>query len=173
MDGLVNFLDNGLVNLLLDLGLLGLTLGKGDDAASDAPAHTFSETSLAVLRRRVLNLVVVILTLVEDDGATNDGVGTAQVNKKISVLVLSSGVPAGLNLLEVTNTAIEDVELGVALLGAIGVEDAASRLAAILEVTVLMNFHSVETRLDAIELTNDASKVTTRLLLKLKTAARH
>ena len=75
-------------------------------------------------------------------------------------------------MLDITNTAIMDVELRVALLGAERVVNAAGRLAAVLEISVLVHLHGVKTGLDAIELTNDAGQVM-GLLLKLKTAARH
>lgn len=156
--------------LRLVLGLGRLTLGEADDTAGNTRAHTFSETSLAFFRRGVLSLVLIILTLVEDHGAAKDRDWATQIDKQVSVFVLSiGGCKAGLNLLDVTNTAIMNVEMGWAPLASKGVVNLTSTFATVLKVTKLVNLEAMETGLDAIKRTDHAGKVT-RQLLELKTA---
>ena len=72
----------------------------------------------------MLSLVVVIFSLVDGHGLTDDGVGSAEVNKEISVLVLGVRVEAGLNLLKVTDAARVNVFMRLSLFGTEGVKDA-------------------------------------------------
>lgn len=156
--------------LLLDgLGLFLLTLGKSNNAAGDALTLTLTVTTLTVLGHWVLSLVVVILTFVENHGASDNGVGSAQVDEEVSVLVLSVGVPTSLDLLNITDTTIVDVLVRVAALGIEWVEDLAGALAAVLKITELVNLECVKAGLDALELTDDGGKIM-RLLFELESS---
>ena len=69
----------------------------------------------------MLSLSVVIFSLVDGHGLTDDGVGSAKVDKEVSVLVLGVGVEAGLDLLDVTNAALVNVIVRVSMVGTEGV----------------------------------------------------
>ena len=56
---------------LLRLFLL-LSVGEADDAAADASAHAAVDALLSTLSCGGLVLVVIILSLVNNEGATND-----------------------------------------------------------------------------------------------------
>ena len=107
-------------------------VGKSDDAAGDLFAFTLTEAAQTIRSFRVLNLIVVIFSLVNGHGATNDGVRSAQVYKEVSVFVLSVGIEAGLDLLNVADTALVNVLVRVSTVGAEGVKDASSGLTAVL-----------------------------------------
>jgi len=149
------------------LGLL--TLGEADNAAADTGAHAFSVATLAVFGHRVLSLVVIVLSFVDNDGAANDGVGAGESDKGVSDLVLGSVVEAGLEVLQITDAAVVDVLVGVATVGTEGVEDVSGGLAAVLEVTELVDLEAVESSLESFEFANDGSEIT-GLLLKLNAA---
>ena len=154
------------------LGLaLTLTLSKTDNAASDAFAHAFSETNVLLGSSRMLNLIVVIFAFVENHGAAENGVGATELDKKITHLVLRLCAPADRHILKVTNAAIRNVEVCVALFRTEWVINAAGGLASILKVTIFMNLHALHAWLDAPEASLNGSKITW-LLFKLNAAAR-
>jgi len=80
----------------------------------------------------MLSLIVVIFSLIDGHGLTDDGVGSAKVNKEVSVLVLGVRVEASLNLLDVTNAALVDVLVGVSTVGSEGVINVTNGLTAVL-----------------------------------------
>lgn len=80
----------------------------------------------------MLSLSVVIFSLVDGHGLTDDGVGSAKVNKEVSVLVLGVGVEAGLDLLDVTNAALVNVIVGVSMVSTEGVKNVTNGLTAVL-----------------------------------------
>lgn len=147
-----------------------LALGKTDNAARDAGTLTLSESALSVLRHWVLSLIVIILALVQNHGASNDRVRSAQVHEQVSVLVLGVGVEAGLQLLNIANASVVDVLVRVATVRAEGVVDVASGLASVFEVTELVDLKGVEAGLDHLEFANDRGKIVW-LLSQLKGAA--
>jgi hypothetical protein len=160
----------GGVEGLARLGLLGLlTLGETDNAACNSVAHAFLEAALTVVCLWVLGLVEVILSFVEDHGASDNGVGSAEVGEEVSVLVLSVSVETALDVLEVTDASVVDVEMRVAVLGTEWVIDVAGGLAAVLQITVLVDLEGMEARFDVFELSDDGSKIV-RLLSELKSA---
>ena len=80
----------------------------------------------------MLSLIVVIFSLVDGHGLTDDGVGSAQVNKEVSVLVLGVRVEASLDLLDVTDAALMDVLVRVSTVGTEGVKNVTNGLTAVL-----------------------------------------
>ena len=146
-----------------------LTLGEADNAACDALTLTFSVASLTVVSGSVFGLVEVILSLVDNHGAADNGVRSGKVNKEVSVLVLTSGFPSDLELLNITDTTVQDVLVRVTTVGTEWVEDSTSGRATVLEVTELVDFESVEAGLQAFEFTNDAGQIAW-LLLELNTS---
>lgn len=142
----------------LNLGLD--SLGKSDHTAGDTFALTFSVTTFTALNRGVLSLVVVILSLVNNHGAANNGVGSAKLNEHVSVLVLGTVVPASLDLLDVTNSALVDVKVRLTLVGSEGVEHLTGRLTAVFEVTELGDLEGVEAWVETFELSNDGGEIT-------------
>ena len=160
------------VGLGLRLGLvLALTLGKTDNAACDALAHAFSHAEVFLGSCGMLNLVVVIFALVENHGATEHRVGAAEHDKKITLLVLRLSAPADRHLLKVTDAAIHNVEVSVALFGTEWVINTAGGFASVLKIAILMNLHSMHAWLDAPEASENSSEIT-GLLFKLNAAAR-
>lgn len=151
--------------------VLTLTLCKTDNAASDAFAHAFSKTNVLLSSSRMLNLVVVIFAFVKNHGATENGVRATELDKKITHLVLRLSAPADRHILKVTNAALRNVEVCVALFRTEWVINTAGGLASILEVTIFMNLHSLHAWLDAPEASLNGSKITW-LLFKHNTAAR-
>merc|ERR550532_2996073 len=91
-----------------------------------------SEAAFAIGGILMLSLSVVIFSLVDGHGLTDDGVGSAKVNKEVSVLVLGVGVEAGLDLLDVTNAALVNVIVGVSTVGTEGVKNVTNGLTAVL-----------------------------------------
>ena len=161
----------GLLDWNVDwLGLGLLTLGEADDAAGDALALTLTVAALTVLSHWVLSLIVVIFTLIHDHGASNNTVRSAQLNKQISVLVLGVCVEASLDLLDIANSAVIDILVGVTSVGTEWVEDLAGGLAAVLEITELVDLEGVETWLQVLESTNDGGQIV-RLLSELNASA--
>ena len=130
-----------------------LTLGKADNAACDACALTLSVAALAVVGLLVLGLVVIVLSLVDDHGASDDGVRSAKVDEQVSILVLGVSVETSLDLLNITNTSVVDVLVGVATVGTEWVIDLTSRLATVLQVAELVDLEGVEAWLESLELT--------------------
>ena len=78
-----------------------------------------------------LNFVVVIFSLVEDDSATDNRVGSAKHHKWVSELVLSLVVHAGLDLLEVSEASLEEISVMVSMLLAIWVPHVTGGLTAV------------------------------------------
>ena len=150
----------GRENGLARLGHLGLlTLGETDNTACNSFAHTFTETALAIVCLWVLGLVEIIFSLVKDHGASDNRVGSAEVDEEVSVLVLGAGVESGLEVLEVTDASVVDVEMRVTVLGAEGVIDVAGGLTAVLQITKLVDLEGMEAGLDVLELSDDGSKI--------------
>lgn len=145
------------------LGLLDLTLGETNNATCDPLALAFSEAALTIVSLGVFGLIEIVLSFVKNERAANDGVGSAKVGKKVSVLVLSVGIETSLDVLAITDTALGDIEVRVALLGTEGVENLTSRLAAVLQITELVDLEGVKTGLETLEFTDELSQVT-RLL---------
>ena len=168
-DLLSNKLGRGLSNRLGRV--LTLTFSKTDNAASDAFAHALSKTNVLLGSSRMLNLVVVIFAFVENHGAAENGVGATELDKKITHLVLRFSAPADRHILKVTNAALINVEVCVALFRTEWVINSAGGLASILKVTIFMNLHALHAWLDAPEASLNGSKITW-LLFKLNTAAR-
>ena len=83
---------------------------------------------------------MVVLSFVHDHGAADHAVWSAEFHKGIPVRILSFLVEAGLDLLNITDAAFMDVQLGISLLGTVGVENSAVRHAAVLQVAELMDF---------------------------------
>ena len=155
---------------LARLGHLGLlALGEADNTACNSVAHTFTETALTIVCLWVFGLVEIVFSLVEDHGASDNGVGSAEVGEEVSVLVLGVSVEAALDVLEVTDASVVDVEMRVTVLGTEWVIDVAGRLATVLQITVLVNLEGMEARLDVLELSDDGGKIM-RLLSELKGA---
>lgn len=155
---------------LARLGHLGLlALGEADNTACNSVAHTFTETALTIVCLWVFGLVEIVFSLVEDHGASDNGVRSAEVGEEVSVLVLGVSVEAALDVLEITDASVVDVEMRVTVLGTEWVIDVASRLASVLQITVLVNLEGMEARLDVLELSDDGGKIM-RLLSELKGA---
>ena len=145
-----------------------LALGKADNAACDTFAHALSDAGVTFVGSGVFGHVVVVLSFVDDHGAADNGVGSAEHDKSVSVFVSASSVPSDLELLNITNSALSDVLVGVTVRGTVGVVDIASGLATVLEVTELVDLESVEATLHALDFADNAGKIT-RLLHKLNT----
>ena len=155
---------------LARLGHLGLlTLGEANDAACNSVAHTFLESALTIVCLFVLGLVEIVFSLVEDHGASDNGVRSAEVGEKVSVLVLSVSVETALDVLEVTDASVVDVEMRVTVLGTEWVIDVTSGLTAVLQITVLVNLEGMEARLNVLELSDHGGKIM-RLLSELESA---
>ena len=103
--------------------------------------------------------------------ATDNRVGSTQHHERVSILVLGATVPASLALLDVTDAAVVDVLVRVAVVGAERIKHIAGRLAAVLEVTVLVDLQGVEAGLDVLELADHGDEVT-GLLRELDAAHR-
>ena len=58
-------------------------------------------------------------------------------------------------MLEVANASVIDVEVGVSMFGTEGVIDRASRLTAVLQVTVRVNLQRMKAWLNVLELSNN------------------
>jgi hypothetical protein len=147
--------------------LLLCFLGESNDAAGNFASLALFVAAEAIWSIRMLSLIKVIFSFVDGHGLTDDGVGSAQVNKEVSVLVLGVGVEAGLDLLNVTDAACMDVLVGVSMVGTEGVINAANGLTAVLQVAKFVNFQGVKTGLEALELSNHGGKIV-RLLDKLE-----
>lgn len=107
-------------------GLLGLlSLGQANDTAGDAAASSLSDALLTVLTSSVFSHSMVVSSLVQSHGASNNAVRALHLNNVVSALVLSVGVPSRLHLLNVTSSARIDVVVGMAMRGSEGVEDVA------------------------------------------------
>ena len=111
--------------VLLHLGFL-LLIGEFDDTACDCFTLTFAVAALTIMHHWMLVLVEVIISLVNNDCASNDRVGSLKADEEVSVHVLSFGVEAGLDALEVTDASIIYVKVRVSMLGTEGVKDVAN-----------------------------------------------
>ena len=152
---------------LLGLHLHLLLLGECDDTACNRFALAFAEAALTIVSLRVLVLVKVIVSLVQNNCFSKHGVGSAEADEEISVIVLGVSVEAGLDTLKVTDAPVIDVKVGVSMLGTEGVKDVANVLA----VAVLVNLSCMEARLDVCELAQELCEIVSSLL-KLNLASR-
>ena len=86
---------------------------------------------------------MVILSFIDDKRASKNGKRAAEVNKSISVLVFSVCIEAGLDLLDVTNTALHDILVGVTAVGAEWIVDISDGLTAVGKVSFLVQLNGV------------------------------
>lgn len=128
-----------------------LSLRKSDDTAGDTLAHTLAVAALAALDFTVLGDVVVVGSFIHDNGATDNRLGATQVSHTVSAIVLSLEVKSALELLDVSDAAIINVLVRLALRSVVGVENVTNGLTAVGEVAVLVNFHGVQARADSLE----------------------
>ena len=142
------------------LGELSVGLGNGlcldfrvaESKADNAAADRLTHALLAVD-------VVGVSTGIKDHSAAQDRVRTRELNKKVTGQILSLAFHASVDLLNVTNTALIDVVVGVTLLGTEWVVDLASGLATVLEITELLDLEGVDAWGEASELTRQLSEV--------------
>lgn len=111
-----------------------------------------------------LILVVVVLGLVDNHCASKDRVGSVHGDLTVSILVLGTSVETGLNLLDVTNTAIMDVIMRVTLDRSEWVEDVTGGVATVLKITELVDLQGVKTRCEVFESALDVYVITIWLL---------
>lgn len=142
----------------LSVGLrsgLCLDFRVAESEANYAAADGLTHSLLAI----ALSDVVGVSTGIKDHSAAQDRVRTRELNKKVTGQVVSLALHASVDLLNVTNTALIDVVVGVSLLGTEWVVYLASGLATVLEVTELLDLDGVEARGEACELTLQLSEV--------------
>ena len=124
--------------------LVLLGLGETDNAACDLFAHTSAVDGGGVLGGGALNQVVVITTLVQNDGASKDRVGSAQLSNGVSGGIALLLLVEDQKLLDVTNATSVDVVVRVTNVGAVWVEDVASGIASVHQIAELVHLQGVQ-----------------------------
>ena len=151
-------------------GLVLLGLCETDDAACDLFAHASAVDGGGELGGGALDQVVIVTTLVQNDGASKDGVRSAQLNESVSGGVALLFLVEDQKLLDVTNAASVDVVVRVTNVGAIWVENVAGGVASVHQVAELVHFQGVEALRESSELASDGN-IIVRLLLEVETTS--
>ena len=107
---------------------------------------------------------MVILSFIDDKRASNNGKRAAELNKGISVLIFSVCIEAALDLLDVTDTALHDILVGVTAVGAEWIVDITDGLTAVGEVSFFVNLNGMNAWLKSLEDTVEKCVITMRFL---------
>ena len=94
-----------------------------NDAAGNSFALTFSETTFTIGGCRFFRLIEIILSFIDNHGASNNRVDSPHAQELISVLVLGLSIETSLNVLNITATALVNIEVRVTVRAAEGVVD--------------------------------------------------
>ena len=151
-------------------GLVLLGLCETDDAACDLFAHASAVDGGGELGGGALDQVVIVTTLVQNDGASKNGVGSAQLNESVSGGVALLLLVKDQKLLDVTNATSVDVVVRVTNVGAVWVEDVASGVASVHQVAELVHLQGVQALRESSELASDGN-IIVRLLLEVETTS--
>ena len=144
------------LGLLKTLALRELSVGLGNGLCLDfrvAKSEADNAAADGLTHSLLAPAVVGVSTGIKDHSAAQDRVRTRELNKKVTGQVSSLALHASVDLLNVTNTALIDVVVGVSLLGTEWVVNLSSGLATVLEVTELLDLEGVHARREASELT--------------------
>lgn len=112
------------------------SLFEADDTAGDTASLAFTVARFAAFGLLVFGLIVVILSLVDCHRASNNGVRSTELNKRVPVFSLSSGVKTSKYILEITYASEDNIFVRVATLRIEWVEDWTETFAAILQVSI-------------------------------------
>ena len=107
---------------------------------------------------------MVILSFIDDKRASNNGKRAAELNKSISVLIFSVCIEAALDLLDVTDTTLHDILVGVTTVRAEWIVDITDGLTAVGKVSFLVHLNGVNAWLQSLEDTVEKCVIAMRFL---------
>lgn len=131
-------------------------LGRGRVGDTNDTAGKTVTSVASSQRVRVAASSKIVLILVDNDGASNDAVGSIELQEVVLVLVLKSGQTFGIggDVAKISNVAVNVLGVTVAL--SVGVEVGTSRDASVAVVAELVDVESVMAGSQASDLGADA-----------------